>query len=152
VAAALLAASCSAASAADRYLGRISPTEDRVALTRALARVVGEEPYCLGIASQGNNVLLSRSRRESGPQSGIVFPTLVDGATSGRLRIELEALTHAGLIELATIDGFETYRLTGLGRQYYEVGNRDFCVKGVELTELVGLSEQPPANATASPI
>ena len=130
-----------------RYLGRFSPAEDRVALTSSLTRAVGEEPYCLGIAPQGTNVLLSRSRRGLEPEAGIVFPTLVDSGTPGRIRVELEALTHAGLIELAITDGFETYRLTDLGREYYDVGRRDFCVRGVELTQLVDVSERPPKAA-----
>jgi hypothetical protein len=150
--AALLAAGSAAAGEADRFLGRISPTEDRVALTRALARVIGAVPYCLGIAAQGSNVLLSHSRREPESESGIVFPTLVDSTTPGRLRVELEALTHAGLIELATIDGFETYRLTSLGRESYDIARRDFCTKGVEFAEFIDLSEQPPKPAAISAI
>ncbi len=141
-----------AASDVDRALGPISPFSDPEGLAKALVPVVREEPICLGVGGQGSNVLLSRSRRPSGVQTGIVFPTLVDNATPGRLRIELEALTHAGLIELATMEGFETYRLTELGHQFYDVGRRDFCVNGAELVTVLGVSERLPEIGAAADV
>ncbi|MBI1778666.1 MAG: hypothetical protein HYR63_25270 [Proteobacteria bacterium] len=142
--AALLMAGGAGAGEIDRNLGSIAPFEDRAGLAKALASAVSDEAICLGVAKQGNNVELSRNRRTAEPQTGIIFPTLVDSTTPGRLRIELESLTHAGLIELATVEGFETYRLTERGHQAYDLGRRDFCLRGVELAGIVEVSDRRP--------